>query len=297
MTQIVAAQDLEIKAIQNESIKFFALKIPDTSTSKWTNGGLISFSLAQSSLSNWAAGGDNFSVSLNTVLSTFVKYKSNKNSWDNLFNINFGYINSTSLGSRKNDDRFEFISKYGRAINDKLNLAGIVNVRSQFFKGYTYTGITPKYVSNFFAPGYFLQSIGVDYKPTSEISFFISPLAARWVIVKDTALSNKGLYGVKPGNTFNLELGAYATFYFSKQLANNILYKNKTDLFSNYKKSPQNIDIFMSNVLTVKLSKYLHLNWNVDFIYDDDTRIFGPTKTSAALQMKSQIGVGVQFTK
>jgi hypothetical protein len=295
--QTINAQDEEIKTIQKETIKFFTLQIPDTSKSKWINGGIVSFSLAQSSLNNWAAGGDNFSASINTVLNTFLKYKSNKNSWDNLFNINFGYINSTSLGSRKNDDRFELISKYGRAINKKLNLAGIINVRSQFLKGYTYYGNKPTYVSNFFSPGYFLQSIGVDYKPNNEISFFISPLAARWVMVKDSALSNKGLYGVKPGKDFNLELGAYATLYFYKQLANNIVYKNKTDLFSNYKKNPQNIDLFMSNVLTIKISKYLHVNWNVDFIYDDDTRIFGPTKTSAALQMKSLVGIGIQFTK
>lgn len=295
--QTINAQDEEIKTIQKETVKFFTLQIPDTSKSKWINGGIVSFSLAQSSLSNWAAGGDNFSASISTVLNTFLKYKSNKNSWDNLFNINFGYINSTSLGSRKNDDRFELISKYGRAINKKLNLAGIINIRSQFLKGYTYYGNKQTYVSNFFSPGYFLQSIGVDYKPNNEISFFISPLAARWVIVKDSALSNKGLYGVKPGKDFNLELGAYATLYFYKQLANNIVYKNKTDLFSNYKKNPQNIDLFMSNVLTIKISKYLHVNWNVDFIYDDDTRIFGPTKTSAALQMKSLVGIGIQFTK
>ena len=43
--------------------------------------------------------------------------KKEKHSWDNTFDFNLGYVKTTSLGSRKNDDRFDLLSKYGYAIS------------------------------------------------------------------------------------------------------------------------------------------------------------------------------------
>jgi hypothetical protein len=37
----------------------------------------------------------------------------------------------------------------------------------------------------------------------------------------------------------------------------------------------------------------LSATWNVDLIYDDDVRLFGPANTSPALQLKSLIGIGL----
>lgn len=49
----------------------------------------------------------------------------------------------------------------------------------------------------------------------------------------------------------------------------------------------------MTNVLSVKLGKVLSATWNVDFIYDDDVKLFGENETSPALQIKSLVGVGL----
>jgi len=46
-------------------------------------------------------------------------------------------------------------------------------------------------------------------------------------------------------------------------------------------------------VLNVKLAKVLTLSYSLDMIYDDDVRIFGDNRTSAALQVKSLLGLGV----
>jgi hypothetical protein len=51
----------------------------------------------------------------------------------------------------------------------------------------------------------------------------------------------------------------------------------------------------MTNVFSVKLSRFLSANWNIDFIYDDDVRIFGKNGRSPALQVKSLIGAGLQL--
>lgn len=292
-TVFAFAQDETVKDLKKDANKTIQKDAADTSHTTWKKGGLYSLNLAQASLNNWAAGGDEFSLSINSLLSLYAFYQKDKQSWDNTFDFNLGYVNTTSLGSRKNDDRFDLLSKYGYALNSKLNLSGLFNLRSQFFKGYTFPNNVKTFASDFMAPGYILLSAGLDYKPTKDLSIFISPSTARWVIVKDTALSNKGAYGVMPGKKSILEFGAFASVNYLKAISKNISYKGRLDLFSNYKKKPQNVDVYMSNLFTAKIIKVLAVSWGLDLIYDDDVRLFGPTQSSPGLQVKSIVGIGL----
>ena len=292
-TLSTSAQDDAVKKLKSETERTIKKEV-DTSGKHWRKGGIYAINISQGSLNNWAAGGDNFSLSVNSVLSLFAFHKKGKNSWDNTFDFNLGYVNTTSLGSRKNDDRFDLLSKYGHALNEKLNIGGLFNLRSQFFKGYIFPDNVKTFSSNFMAPGYLLLSAGLDYKPTKNLSIYFSPSTARWVIVRDTALSNKGLYGVEPGKKSALEFGGFVTINYLKEFSKQITYKGRLDLFSNYRKKPQNIDLFMSNTLNAKLGKVFAVTWSVDIIYDDDVRLFGPTKTSPGTQIKSLVGIGLQ---
>ena len=292
-----AAQDASVIDLWEETTNVEQKLELDTSRLLWKKGILYSLNFSQASLSNWSAGGDKFSLSVSSILNTYANYKKGRHTWDNFFESLFGYVNSTSLGSRKNDDRFDLVSKYGYILNKKISVAALLNLRSQFFKGYTYDDGIKNFTSNFMAPGYILQSVGLDFKPSSSSSLFFSPLTGRWVFVTDPLLSARGLYGVKPGSTSEFEIGAFANLNFLKQIAPNITFKSRLDLFSNYTRNPQNIDLFMTNLLTVNLSKLFNITWSVDMIYDDDARLFGPNGNSPYLQFKSLIGIGVQFKK
>src|SRR5262245_34000942 len=114
------AQDETVKKLRSDADKSIKKDPADTSAKTWKKGGIYSLNVAQGSLSNWAAGGDNFSLSVNSLLSMYAFYKKDKHSWDNTFDFNLGYVNTTSLGSRKNDDRFDLLSKYGYALTSKL---------------------------------------------------------------------------------------------------------------------------------------------------------------------------------
>jgi hypothetical protein len=48
-------------------------------------------------------------------------------------------------------------------------------------------------------------------------------------------------------------------------------------------------------MFTFKILKNLSATYNLDLIYDDKIRIFGPLKKSPGLQVKSIIGIG--YTK
>lgn len=288
------AQDAVIKKLRIETERVIK-KENDTSSKTWKTGGLYNINISQGSLNNWAAGGDEFSLSINSLLNLYAYYKKNKNSWDNTFDFNLGYVNTSSIGGRKNDDRIDLLSKYGHAISEKVNLAGLFNLRSQIFRGYLFQDTIKSFSSTFMAPGYVLLSAGLDIKPVKGLSVYLSPITARWVIVKDTALSNKGLYGVDPGKKSKLELGGFATINYLKEVNKHLTYKGRVDLFSNYRHNPQNIDVFISNLFSAKLGKVFAITWSVDMIYDDDVRLFGPEKNSPAIQIKSLVGIGLQL--
>jgi hypothetical protein len=285
-------QDTAVKRLQTEAGKTIAKDANDTIPEKWKTGGIISLNISQGSLSNWAAGGEKFSITVNSFVNLHAFYKKDKVSWDNNLDFYLGYVKTTSLGARKSDDRFDLTSKYGYALNSKWNVGAMFNMRSQFFKGYTYPDPDTKvYSSNFFAPAYIIVSPGFDWHPVKNLSIFLSPITARWVIVKDTSLSK--LYGVEPGEKSDFQLGAYATVNYTCNLGKVLTYTGRLDLFSNYQHNPENVDFYMTNLFAAKISNALAITYNLTFIYDDDVRLFGPNQDRPALQLQSLFGAGL----
>ncbi len=291
------AQDSTITILKAEAIRPVPIAIPtlpDSLKKKWIKGGLFSLNAAQGSLKNWAAGGDDFSVSLNMYTNGHAFYRSGKVSWDNNVNFNLGYINTTSLGSRKNDDRFDFYSKYGYGVSKHVSLSALFDLRTQFFDGFTYPAPnTPIFSSTSFSPGYVLLSPGIDYKPVKNLSIFLSPITSRWVIVLNPTLSKNGAYGVERGKHSLNQLGAFGTIMLNSKISKFITYTGRMDLFSNYEHNPANVDLYMTNLFMAKLGKIITATWSVDMIYDDDARVFGPNHNSPRLQVRSLVGIGI----
>ncbi len=287
------SQEMVLNKFRSETSRTIK-KEADTSKWNWKRGGLMSFNLAQGSLSNWAAGGDNFSLTVNGYFNYFFFYKKDRHNWDNNIDVNLGYVQSTSLGSRKNDDRFDYLSKYGYKMDTvgKWYLSSLFNFRSQFFDGYTYSNNVGDFSSSFLSPAYLIISIGFDYKPAANLSIFLSPLTSRSTFISNDKLSQKGVYGVPIGKKSLNQIGAFATVNYNNTIAKNVTYKGRIDLFSNYQSHAQNVDIFLTNLFSFKINKYFSATYSLDMIYDDDIRLFGPTNTSPALQTKSLIGIG-----
>src|SRR5690349_19759331 len=164
------AQDNTVKSLQDDSNKKFE---EDTAhKAGWKTGGLFTLNVAQGSLSNWQGGGDKSSFSAVTFLNLFAVLKEGKNLWYNNLDLGYGYINTTSLGARKSDDRIDLLSKYGYQIAEKWYASTLFNFRSQFTAGYEYGkdvngAETKALTSKFMAPAYVLLSIGAEYKPNS----------------------------------------------------------------------------------------------------------------------------------
>ena len=292
------AQDGTVKDLKKSSEKTFVKDPKDTVSSVWKTGGLFNLNVNQGSLSNWSAGGEKFSFSLNSYLNLFAFYKKDKNSWDNSLDLAYGIVNTTSFGSRKSSDRMEFTSKYGHALTKTLNVATLLNARSQFANGYAYEK-TPAgkdsamLTSKTLQPLYLLLSLGLDYRPASNFSLFFSPATARWVIVGNDALAM--IYGVPAGKNARQEFGAFASATYQQKIGKNTNYKTKLDLFSNYKQNPKNIDVYWTNVFAAQITKYINFNLNVDLIYDDDTENT-ETGKGPAPQIQQLMGIGFAYS-
>ncbi len=286
------AQDIPVKELPNEIFRNVKKDANDTTRWKWKHGGIVNINVAQGTLSNWSAGGDNFSLSLNSYVNYSLFYRNEKHTWDNSFDFNLGFVQTTSLGSRKNDDRIDLLSKYGFRIDtsNKWYLSGLFNFRSQFFDGRTYyTKDSSDLASTFLSPAYLILSVGFDYKPKPTFSIFLSPITNRTTFVANRRLSQKGAYGVGINNHVYDEVGAFASINYYTSIYKNATYKGRIDLFSNYGHNPQNIDMFLTNAFAFKINRFMAATYNLDMIYDDDVKF---ANKGPRLQLKSLIGVG-----
>ncbi len=315
------AQDAALSDIKNTAQK--EIKDDTSHKSGWKKGGLFSFNLAQGGSRNWAAGAEKFSFSTAALLNVFANKISGKWSWNNNLDLSYALVNTTSLGVRKNDDKIDFISRVGYALGPKLDVSGVANFRSQFTDGfeYDYKGKGIKHrISGLFAPAYVTVAPGITWKPVSYFNVFFSPISARWIIVSnnpysfvyqggvfptgeiETSLATN--YGVDPGQKVRIEVGAFVSANFNKEIFKNVTYISRLDLYSNYLKAkrpgeigdgtarPANVDVFWTNAINMKVNKWLNVTYQFDLIYDDDVRQFGSNKNSAAAQMRSLLGVG-----
>jgi hypothetical protein len=292
-----SAQDATVKDMKAETEKPMLKDDKDTIPRIWKTGGLISLTINQGALSNWSAGGENFTFSLNGTVNLFAFYKKDKNSWDNTLNLAYGLVNTTSLGNRKSSDLIYISSKYGYELKKNINLSLYTNMRSQFANGYVYEKTTAgvdsaSLRSKSFQPTYLILSLGLDFKPTDYFTFFISPITGRWVIVPDNALAP--VYGVPNGKNSLQEFGAFASANFQKKFGENMALKSKLELFSNYLNNPQDIDIYFSTVFVAKISKLINFNINLDIVYDNDTKNVNPSKGPAP-QILQLMGIGFAY--
>ncbi len=295
----LSAQDETIKGLKDAGSKTIAKDPKDTTVKIWKTGGLLSINVNQGALSNWAAGGDKSSLSIASLVSLYAYYKKDKHVWDNTLDLAYGIVNTTSLGTRKADDRIDLLSRYGYQISKKHWYAGMLfNFRTQFAKGYTYPNVNSKIqTSDFFAPAYILLSPNISYQPSDNFSVSLSPATARWVIVNHDSLSSVGAFGVEPGKKVRTELGAFASVNYKTKISETASYQGRLDLFSNYLKNPQNIDLYMTNVLLVKVTKLITVSLSLDIIYDDDVKSVDKdgNERGPRTQLKELMGIGLAY--
>ncbi|HQH40240.1 MAG TPA: DUF3078 domain-containing protein [Bacteroidales bacterium] len=279
----------------------FSLRAQD-SIKHWKTGGLAALNFNQLSLTNWAAGGSS-SVSGTALFNFTANYAKEKNAWENTLNLTYGQLKRNGEKPVKSDDKMEFASKFGRKATNAFFYTLLFGFRSQFAPGYK-SPQDKEIISNFLAPAYINLALGMDYKPAEGFSFYLSPVSGRITIVKDDSLSAKGAFGVDPGKKVRYEFGGYAKAAVNKNIMENVNLQTSVDLFSNYIKNPENVDVNWQILLGMKINKYLSANISSQLIYDDDIKIgkdenndgtIDPSEKKPRIQFKEAFAIGLAY--
>lgn len=262
---------------------------------KWKLSGVTGVNLAQTTLSNWAAGGEN-SFSGNAYLNGSLLRKSGNWLWQNTLVMEYGVSKNKSQGMRKTIDNFNFSTQLGYTANNIMFYTLMGDLKTQFYKGYNYPDKT-YYISNLFAPAYSNISVGLDYRPKSNYSIYFSPVSTKMTFVEDDYLSGIGAFGIKPGNHFRFELGSYLKGRLEQALMENISLVSAVDFFTPYDDQFGNIDISWDILVSMKINKYLSTTLNMTLKYDNDVKtIDGDGNTRGAkVQFKEVLGVGIAY--
>jgi hypothetical protein len=253
----------------------------------WKKGGFSSLNFNTLGLSNWAAGG----VSSNAVTAmgnAYANYKKDKIEWVNNLDLAYGLIQNRGETFRKNEDKIDFLTKYGRRATEKLNYTVLGNFRSQFAPGYDFsnTDVNRPVISRFLAPAFVLASIGMDYKVTDYLSIYASPATGKFTIVRDDSIAAANIYIPSTedaagdqyyNNNFRAEFGALVNAVFVKDLTKKMNLRSTVNLFNNFTdknaENRKNIDVDWQTILNMKLTQYIGASLFTHVIYDNDINV------------------------
>ena len=266
----------------------------------WTHKGNFGLNFGQSSYTNWAAGGQN-TINGQGILNYEIHYLKDNFKWDNTLNTALGYsIFDFKKKPIKTDDKIEFTSLATLKATEKLNYGAELAFRSQFAYGFDYTKDSTHYISKFLAPGYINLGLGVEWVPNTHLSVYFSPVTSRWTIINDTTLIARYIGNSLDVNDQDIhskndkvryEFGARAVVKFQYPLAKNIDFNSKLELFSNYLKNPQYVDVDWQNAFVLKVNDWLNCNLATHLIYDYDIPFEGVEKGSK-VQFKEVLAIG-----
>lgn len=267
---------------------------------EWTFTGVGGLNVSQTSLTNWAAGGEN-SMSGNIYFNASANYKKDKWTWDNMIASDFGQAYTKTLKWQTSVDKLNLSSKLGYAVLEKMSISALGDFLTQYTPGYKSAQSKndgDDYISNIMAPGYLSLALGIDYRPNDDLSIMFSPLTGKMTFVLDKRLSEMGAYGVKPGNKVFAELGASLVALYKKNITEDLSLQTKLSLFTAYTHNFGNIDVNWDVMLAYKLNKYLSATLTTNLIYDDDIKTadeHGKLTGPAKVQFREIFGVGVAY--
>ncbi|MCB0635256.1 MAG: DUF3078 domain-containing protein [Lewinella sp.] len=275
----------------------------------WDVGAGMGFDFAQLLQINPKQGAGQNRLGIGGAANVFANYKlgrhrlQNKASWQfGLQRLGSGVVaqgtDESPIPFQKAIDELRLSTKYGFRVSPESKWLLAVNgtLFSQLTPTYqgsdTYpgnflmdvfeTGQTP--LSKLFSPATLTLSVGIDYQPNDNWSFFYSPLGAKWIIVGNDDIAALGVHGNPimkddmgtiiafeniDGQLGSLLRGGYENALIDEKIS----FSSALLLYSNYLRNPQNIDLDWANQLDVNIVKNLAISVLVNTFYDDDVRV------------------------
>lgn len=306
---------LVLSVIGSYTFAFSQVEIA-SDTTYWKKGAKTALTFTQTTLENWAAGGQN-SIAFNSGLNAFANYAKSRTTFETSIELGYGLMDQGNVGFRKSDDKIIFSTKYGYKLQSEGHIfwSSIIDFKSQFYEGVDYpTDSTSVKISDFMAPGYLTISTGLEWVPNEYFSINYSPATGKMTFVGIQHFADRGDFGVDPavrdangniitkGDNFRAEFGSFLKILFKKDIFKNVNYDTKLELFTAYDENFGNIDVNWQNAITMKVNDWLMASFVTQLLYDDDIKIgtqFNsvgePINAKPRIQYKQILGVGLTF--
>lgn len=277
------------KALDTKDIKTMEKKKDDKEG--WTKIGGLGANFSWLSLINPRAGAGDNRIGFGGLLNYSANYIKGKVISNNKFGLQLDVVKIGDGAYTKANDVLQLTSQTGYQItkSGKWYFAGLVDFQSQFLPTYGPNFLDAKQQVNgkdsifsltgrLFSPATIKVAPGFIYKPNAQMTVLYSPVAFKAIIVADKALAQTGKFFPQndaKDKTIDSQVGSELRIdYVNKFFNDKLIYASTLDLYSNYLRNPQNIDVEWYHSIDVMVSKNISLNFKTDWFYDDDIQVF-----------------------
>lgn len=246
----------------------------------WRNWTTFGVNVNQGSFSgNWQNGGVN-SIALGAAFNTKFDYTRENKNFTSELDLKYGKLKNKEQLPRKTNDRILWDNKYAIKFAKKWSFFASVTFESQFDKGFEYgkdaagKEITTRRISNFMAPGYLTESIGLELTPDKSLSIRFGTGTARQTFVLDDSVlvpqkdaNDTTRFGVPRPGQFRNELAFQIVANLDRNLSENINIKARYAFFANYGQwgdASHRLDA----TLTARVTRVISVTLNGIVLYD-----------------------------
>jgi hypothetical protein len=252
----------------------------------WDQKWVASLNGSQAAYSNWSQGGvSSLSGTGSSVFSLL--YRDGKFAYGFRTNLKYGQSRSGGQGVRKTDDLISIGNRFTYTFEEDgtLSAYGVVGFKTQFDRGFDYDAKVAggdSLISNFMAPAYLNEGIGLAYAPNQSF-IFEAGLGLKQTIINDGDLAPN--YGLDQGDTFRSEGGLTTGINFEKQIAENIIYSSNLETFTNFLIPISETDVAWGNELVGQINNVVSASFQFELRYDNDF--------SSEIQLKQVLSAGL----
>ncbi len=253
------------------------------STSNWTNSLITRLNLSQAGFSNWKSGGENSFTWVGIIEGKYI-YRDSIVDWRTQHKFSYGQNKQGSNSFRKNEDIIDFSSVFSYLLGLKIDPYFSITLRTQFDKGYTYSGDKATEISNFFDPGYVTQNVGFQYVYNTKFDIRMG------FSVKETYTRKFTKYSDDPKTSdiekVRVQPGAELVSNYNNKFDDKLNLKSKFELFSDFV-SFNRIDLRWDTYISYKVYKFIELSFNYVMYYNFDE--------SSQFQWKEIAAIGLTY--
>jgi Protein of unknown function (DUF3078) len=251
----------------------------------WTKVGGIGLNLNLLNLINPRVGAGNNQIGLGGVLNYSANLVRDKILWDNKFLVQLATIKASTDPWTKATDVLQGTTQWGYKVAPKWYVAGLGDLQTQLLKTYgtnylkeTVAGKLQTLTGKLFAPAILKLAPGVIFKPTNDLKFLFSPFAYKGIFVGDEVIAKQGTFIPIIDGKYKKadhQIGAELRMDLAKKLFDGkVAYVTTLDLYSNYLRDPQNVDVEWYNSLDFMVANGISVNLRTDWFYDHDIQVF-----------------------